>query len=255
MKGFFKREGNLSTMIHVGCCGFLKSHAAYFEEFQLIEIQQTFYQLPQLKTALRWRTEAPPGFVYTLKAWQLITHEPYQPTYQKHGLNVPEYMWKQYGSFRPTSEVFTAWERTLAIANALDAPVVVFQCPPQFTPIPTHVANMRKFFSQVKRDNLLFAWEPRGGWPSALIRSLCQELDLIHCVDPFLRQDVHGSPAYYRMHGGADYSYKFQDGDLVQLQKLCEGKAEAFCLFNNVHMWDDAQRFKLLLAQQGSPVE
>ncbi len=242
-------------MIHVGCCGFLKSHAVYYQHFRLIEIQQTFYQLPQLKTALRWRTEAPPGFVYTLKAWQLITHEPYQPTYQKHGLNLPETMWKQYGSFRPTSEVFTAWEKTLAIADALEAPVVVFQCPPQFTPIPAHVQNMREFFTRARRDKLLFAWEPRGGWPSELIQKLCRELDLIHCVDPFLRQAVHGIPAYYRMHGGADYSYQFTDADLAQLHNLCAGQPEVYCLFNNVHMWEDAQRFQQLAAQQGISVE
>lgn len=241
-------------MIRIGCCGFQTSQKVYYQNFNLIEIQQTFYKLPMLKTVLRWRKEAPKEFIFTLKAWQLITHEPYQPTYKKHGLNLPESMWKNYGSFRPTQEVFTAWEKTLAIARGLEAPVVVFQCPAQFTPTPVHIENMRSFFRQAKRDHLIFAWEPRGDWPANQIRSLCSELNLIHCVDPFLRLPVTGDPAYFRMHGGADYSYRFTEADFAQLQYVCEEHQDAYCLFNNVEMWKDAHRFRDFLIAQGVSV-
>jgi uncharacterized protein YecE (DUF72 family) len=243
-----------ADMIKVGCCGFQKSQSVYFQTFSLIEIQQTFYQLPQLKTAIRWRESAPPGFIFTMKAWQLITHEPYQPTYQKHGIRVPESMWKQYGSFRPTTEVFTAWEKTRSIAKALDVPVIVFQCPAQFTPISVHIENLRRFFNEIERDGRLMAWEPRGEWPASLILELCKELNLIHCVDPFLKPPVYGSPAYFRLHGGADYSYQFNDGDLAQLKSFCASFSEVYCLFNNVSMWEDANRYKSILAATGDPV-
>lgn len=235
------------SLIHVGCCGFQKSHAVYYQNFDLIEIQSTFYRLPMLKTAERWRMEAPEHFRFTLKTWQLITHEPYSPTYRRSGMQIPINEWKRYGSFRPTDEVMDAWECTREIAMALKAPVVVFQCPPQFTPTRIHLADMRQFFQRIRRGPFLCAWEPRGEWPKETIQEICAELDLLHCVDPFTALSVYGIPAYFRMHGGVDYSYKFKDADLAQLRALCEDLPEAYCLFNNVEMWDDALRFRKLV--------
>ena len=49
-------------MIKVGCCGWAKSQKEYFENFPVIELQQTFYKLPDLKTAQKWREKAPKDF-------------------------------------------------------------------------------------------------------------------------------------------------------------------------------------------------
>lgn len=239
-----------SNSVRVGCCGFQKAQAVYYQHFDLIEIQQTFYKLPQLKTAVRWRQQAPEGFTYTMKAWQLITHEPYSPTYQRTGFEIPRSQWDRYGSFRPTLEVFEAWNRTLEIADALQAPVVLFQCPAQFTPNKTNVSHMRAFFSRARRNEHLFAWEPRGDWPDDLIEEICSELNLIHCVDPFLHRPVHGAIRYFRAHGGADYAHKFHDDELDQLRTWVDFSGDVYCLFNNVHMWDDALRFRARLTQE-----
>jgi len=101
------------TVIKVGCCGFSKARAEYFQHFSLVEVQRTFYKLPRLETCQRWRAEAPPAFEFTLKAWQLITHRPTSPTYRKAKLKVdrPD----RYGSFRPSDEVLGAWEDTLEV--------------------------------------------------------------------------------------------------------------------------------------------
>jgi len=233
----------MASTIRVGCCGFPRARRVYYDHFDLVEVQQTFYKLPRLSTAQRWREEAPPGFTFTLKAWQLITHEPSSPTYRKAGLTIPEGERDRYGAFRPTDEVRDAWGRTLEIARALEATVVVFQCPARFTPTDEHVANLRAFFGEVDRGGLLFAWEPRGEWPDELVRELCKELDLIHCVDPFKNPSVHGVPAYFRLHGRTGYRYRYTDDDLLQLKEWCEAHPEVYCLFNNVTMWDDALRF------------
>ncbi len=39
--------------VKVGCCGFPGSRKDYFSQFKLVEVQQTFYKMPKLKTALR----------------------------------------------------------------------------------------------------------------------------------------------------------------------------------------------------------
>jgi uncharacterized protein YecE (DUF72 family) len=236
-------------VIYVGCCGFRRARAVYFRNFPLVEIQQTFYKPPRVETARRWREEALPGFTFTLKAWQLITHHPTSPTYRKAGLEIPPDRRDQYGMFRPTPEVLAAWERTREIAEALNAPIVVFQCPARFNPTPEHTANMRAFFAQVERGGLTFAWEPRGEWPEETVAALCQDLGLIHCVDPFVRPPVTKGVAYFRLHGIGGYRYRYTDPDLRRILEWCELFETAYVLFNNVSMWEDALRFQALVSE------
>lgn len=46
----------------------------YAERFKTVEINATFYRMPTAKTVTGWAETAPPGFVFTLKAPQRITH-------------------------------------------------------------------------------------------------------------------------------------------------------------------------------------
>jgi hypothetical protein len=66
--------------LKIGCCGFGETQKRYFVRFPVVEIQQSFYQPPRPDTARRWRREAGTSFVFTLKAWQMITHD---PTYRR----------------------------------------------------------------------------------------------------------------------------------------------------------------------------
>lgn len=120
--------------IRIGCCGFPVSRKRYYSTFDVVEVQKTFYEPPQLKTVQRWRDSAPEGFEFTLKAWQLITHTPKSPTYRRLRTPVPAGREGNFGSFKPTDEVFEAWRRTREIATLLRTRVVVFQCPASFAP-------------------------------------------------------------------------------------------------------------------------
>lgn len=235
--------------IRVGCCGFPKAREEYFARFRLVEVQQTFYQPPLPATAQRWRAEAPPGFVYCLKAWQLITHPATSPTYRRLREALPPEARGRVGFFRPTEEVQAAWARTREIARILEAPVVVFQCPARFGPTPEHVENLRRFFERVDRGALRFAWEPRGAWPADLVRGLCRDLDLIHCVDPFGSLPVTSGVAYFRLHGIGGYGYRYTPENLRRLLAWCQGYEQVYVLFNNAGMWDDALAFAALLGR------
>ena len=95
-------------MIHVGCCGFPAARGKYFQAFGLVEVQQTFYQLPRLSTAERWRREAPEGFEFTLKAWQRIPHEPTSSTYRRLKARIDPDRANHFGAFRATDEILAA---------------------------------------------------------------------------------------------------------------------------------------------------
>jgi uncharacterized protein YecE (DUF72 family) len=48
--------------------------AYYVERFTTVEINATFYRMPNTKTVEGWASTAPAGFTYVLKAPQRITH-------------------------------------------------------------------------------------------------------------------------------------------------------------------------------------
>ncbi|HDD64840.1 MAG TPA: DUF72 domain-containing protein, partial [Firmicutes bacterium] len=89
----------------VGCCGFPISQKKYFENFNLVEVQKTFYQIPEEETLIKWRKKAQKEFEFTLKAWQLITHPPSSPTYKRLKIELSDKEKKNYGFFKPTDEV------------------------------------------------------------------------------------------------------------------------------------------------------
>ncbi len=47
----------------------------YAEHFDTVEINNTFYRMPEAKTLEKWRGEVPDRFVFVLKAPQRITHQ------------------------------------------------------------------------------------------------------------------------------------------------------------------------------------
>lgn len=177
----------------VGCCGFAMVRAEYYRRFPVVEIQQTFYDLPRIQRAERWRREA------------LIRRS-------RNGR-------------------------------------AVFQCPPRFTPTPTHVENLRKFFRTADRAGFVAAWEPRGDWPPDLVRRLCAELDLVHVVDPLKQLPQSEELRYFRLHGVTGYRYLHTDQDLQAVAEQCAGEEPIYVLFNNLFMGEDALRLQKLLAR------
>jgi len=115
-------------MIKVGCCGFAGGMANYFKKFEVVEVQQTFYKLPRIETARKWRSMAPSDFEFTMKAWQVITHPASSPTYRKAGIEAKQ----NYGFFKPNEDVMQAWDAKKEIAKELKASIVIFQCPASF---------------------------------------------------------------------------------------------------------------------------
>ncbi len=235
----------------VGCCGWGEAKDKYFSHFPVVEVQHTFYEPPAVELASKWRALAPESFQFCVKAWQLITHTARSPTYRKLKSRLSPAEHELVGSFRPTEQVWLAWERTAAIARVLRARVVLFQCPSSFLPNTENIQNLRTFFSQVKREEFLFAWEPRGNWPPEIVRQLCSDLDLLHCVDPFKAESTYGRSSYWRLHGKTGYSYRYSDEELRQLSRMLLGSAQGgshcYVFFNNIWMKDDALRLQQLI--------
>lgn len=236
--------------LKIGCCGFRLARAAYFARFDVVEVQQTFYQPPKVETLRKWRGEAPADFEFTVKAWQLITHEGGSPTYRRIKRELTEEERETCGAFRPTEIVREGWRVTRECAEALGATRILFQCPASFKPTQANVKNLRKFFVSIDRGSFIFLWEPRGAWPGELIGDLCRELDLVHVVDPFAARTVTPDRCYFRLHGRKGWRYVYEDDELSELYTMLPPKGASYVLFNNVRMMEDAARFQKLVLEE-----
>lgn len=239
----------MKSKINIGTCGFRLPQAEYARRLSCVEVQQTFYQPPQLSTLARWRNDARPEFEFTLKAWQLITHEAKSPTYKRLKSKLSEEEKKEAGYFKATSLVQQAWDMTLLCAQALGARTILFQCPASFRQTKENIANMRSFFTSIKRGKLNCCWEPRGDWDSNVVGGLCEDLDLWHVTDPFVGRTVTPGRCYFRLHGRRGWRYQYEEDELAELSVMLPRDECSYIFFNNIHMTEDAVKFKEIIKE------
>ena len=252
---FILARGMRDEMIWTGSCGFGRRQAEVYRDLQAVEIQQTFYRPVAVDVARRWRAAAPADFLFCVKASQFITHPASSPTYRRAGKTIPTDAAPTYGGFQDTPAVDDGWHATLAVADALRAKAIVFQCPVSFGPSEEHVASLYRFFETAK-TSAIRAWEPRGAWANHVIEKICEDLGLVHAVDPFGREPATYGLAYFRLHGSppgpAMYRYSYTDADLGTLRATCQEYDDALVLFNNLTMHDDARRFRSLVSPEAN---
>ena len=235
----------------LGMCGFTIGAAAYVRQFPVVEVQQTFYDPPPLATIEKWRTQAPPDFEFTMKAWQVITHFGTSSTYRRLRRPFSDQERAEAGGFRPNRTTLAAWATTLDAQRVLRATAILFQCPASFKATDANVAAMRSFFAEIERPaGVRLLWEPRGPWPDDLTLSLCRELGLVHAVDPFVRPSLTTELLYWRLHGNKSHYARYSDDELRQIIAWlpADPAIEAYVLFNNIPRTKDVKRFREILA-------
>ncbi len=251
------------TDIRIGTCGYsyydpgegwrdeyVSKLQAFSDAFDLVELNRTFYDLPMVRTAERWRDEVIGEFEFTIKAWQALTHPTSSPTWRDTD-DLTEAQREGFGYLRPNAAVRDAWDRTREIGEALAADVVVLQTPPSFDATEPHESNMRELLTTIDRGGLELAWEPRGSWLEApdRIEALCENLDLIAITDVLRKDPLPTNEwAYARLHGlnddPYDYDYVYSADELARLSETLEALAvdhgRVYTLFNNFEMYDNA---------------
>lgn len=249
--------------IYVGCCGIPGGLKRYSEEFKVTEINSTFYKIPKIETVQRWRQTVADDFIFTVKCHQAITHPITSPTWKKSGIKNFEELKDKVGFLNPTKEVLEYWRKTVEICIILRAPLCLIQLPTSFIENRENIENMRKFFSMIERNGLAIALELRG-WSRERFRQVCEEFDLISCVDPMKYEPLYFSKrkiGYFRLHGSyrgerINYKYKYTVEDLKNLKERVEKSNcnVVYIMFNNVYMREDARQFIELLSGQGYKV-
>lgn len=245
-------------MIRAGCAGFPIARSRYFGQLPSVELDATFAGSPKLATLEAIRASAPPGFEFSLRASQLITHTRESAGFRTEGakaLSAKRALC--VGHFRDTPEVGLAWESTRAAAEALGARFIVLETPTSFYPDANHLRDMYRFFKGIRRGRFALVWQPRGDWDARLRRKVCADLQLQRALDPL---DHFGEPPpgplapkaevnYFRLRGGTAGAYG--PGELAEIRKAC-GDAPSYVYFlNRVNGFKDACRF--MRASIGAP--
>lgn len=229
-------------MIKAGCCGFPTSKEKYYEFFNLVELNVTFYKYPRLETIKKWRREAPKKFEFTIKAHQDITHK---------------------AKMKTCEASLQAFKRMKQFCKTLNSRIMLFQTPASFK--PDTLKDAEDFFSRVSCEDLILLWETRGEeWKkdnvSSKLANVLEKVNVTHVVDPFTAAPVYFDEiAYFRLHGLGKqmYYYQYSNLELRKLKKLVtsyeEKTKEVYVLFNNLSMFEDAKRFLEFLSKGTFP--
>lgn len=250
-------------MIKIGTCGYgyydppegwkeeYKSKLqVYSEAFSAGEINKTFYRLPMVETAEKWRRNAYDEFDFTMKAWQVLTHPTSSPTWRNKKDDLSEEQKENFGYLRPNDEVYEAWKKTKDVAEAMQAQICIIQTPGSFERSKENKKNMKELLSTIARGSLELAWEPRGDWKDSKdVKEICDQLNLIHITDLLRREPVSSHEiAYVRLHGlnetEYNYNYDYSREELSRLAKRLEdldkNHETVYCMFNNYSMFENS---------------
>jgi uncharacterized protein YecE (DUF72 family) len=238
--------------IRVGCSGWNYKHwrgpfyaeklpvKRWFEHyssvFDTVEINNSFYMLPKAETFDKWRTQAPPGFCYAVKANRFLTQAK-----------------KLKDCAEPLERMLTPMRH---LGDRLGP--VLYQLPPRFR---VNLERLDEFIALLPRD-LTHVFEFREtSWYTDEVLALLDARGVSFCVHDMpgsaSPRGAAGPIAYVRFHGGeGKYWGRYSDEGLlgwtdwiVEQSRL--GR-EVWCYFNNdlfAHAIDDALTLRAMISQ------
>ena len=220
-------------MVRVGCSGWQYKHwrgnfyptelplkdwfGHYARVFDTVEINNSFYRLPEAETFAAWKARAPAGFLFAVKASRFLTH--------MKKLKDPE---------EPLQRFFS---RARALGRHLGP--VLYQLPPGWK---LDLDRLRHFLDLLPRDvtHVLEFREPT--WHTPVVYELLEGHRVSLCL-----HDMPGSATgrmrvgpsvYVRFHGASGrYGGSYRDDRLAEwaewLQESVRAGTDVFAYFNN----------------------
>lgn len=186
----------------------------YSEQFETVEINNTFYGLPSGNTFDTWREEAPPGFCYVLK-------------YSRFGTHIKRLK-------DPRDHVGTFLESAERLRSHL-GPILV-QLPPKWGVDPGRLSG---FLEAVPRKHR-WAIEFRDpSWLCDEIFGILRAHRSALCIHDMIEdhpREVTADWVYLRYHGphnGGNYSHQFLTAEADRIAELLRDGLEVFAFFNN----------------------
>jgi uncharacterized protein YecE (DUF72 family) len=207
----------------------------YAETFDSVELNNSFYRIPNERNVKAWMEMTPAHFVFSCKANRTLTH---------------------YKKLKDCEETIVQLLRAFSHFEDKLGPIL-FQFPPHW---PIDLSTLQKFIVQLPQDKL-FTFEFRHqSWFCNALYDLLSSKHMGLCLynhQHFTSPEIITSSfVYLRMHGPNKDAYtgSYDDSVLLRYKQKCmdwkkEGKA-IYCYFDNTDNANapkDAQRFKNML--------
>ena len=221
--------------IYIGCSGFSYKHwkerfypskipqrqwfEYYCTKFNTVELNSTFYRLPNEKTVLSWYNRSPENFAFSVKASRFITH------------------------IKRLKDCKVELENFFEVISPLDKKlkVILWQLPPSFK---VNIEVFNNFLNMLtKYNNIKYVFEFRHkSWLTEDIYSLCNKFNICICIadyPEFLKNPpITANFLYVRRHGkGGRYNTLYTRQELEDLSKFIKDNkdsiSEAYIYFNN----------------------
>jgi uncharacterized protein YecE (DUF72 family) len=197
----------------------------YSQAFNFVEVNQTFYDYPDMNTVERWRKTVPENFTFAVRCHQVLTHRL---------------------GFETIDEAYYVLGQMVAYCGVLNAPFLVLETPHKYVITKEIADKARDLFSSWDLRGVRLVWEIRAPLTQAAI-DLMQDFGMVHCVDlswqvPVVKSDV----VYSRLFGkGTHNVYQFTDSELVEIdRKAGELNSKVVALsYHGARMGTDALRF------------
>lgn len=209
----------------------------YARHFSTVEVNFSFYRLPERSVFESWRAQTPDGFLFAVKGSRYLTH--------LKKLRDPD---------EPLSRLM---ERARGLEEKLGP--ILFQFPPTW---PLDAERLRQFLQALRPYTpQRYAFEFRHqSWLAPQVYELLAQAGAALClpVHPQVPLDLRLTApwTYVRMHGG-QWSVGYSDDELAawagRIRSFQEKGADVYVYFNNDpegHAVRDAQRLRQLLAAQ-----
>ena len=191
--------------------------AWYAREFHTVEINNSFYRLPEEKTFKDWASTVPAGFLFAVKASRFLTHI------------------KRLKDAEGPINLF--FSRALHLGPKLGP--VLFQLPPRWKADP---GRLREFLDLLPREHT-YAIEFRDDtWYAPQIYELLQQHNVALCIHDWhslkWAQELTANFSYVRFHGtGGRYAGNYPDHFLKRWATKIQGWARrlshVYVYFNN----------------------
>ena len=192
----------MSAKIHIGTSGWNYQHwlgpfypedlsdkdmlSFYAEQFDTVEINNTFYHLPSFKALKTWHETVPRGFTFAVKASRFITH-----------------MKKLKAPKTSTKKFFTRAER---LEDALGP--ILFQLPPHWGCDPNRLAGFLDALPSRRR----YVFEFRDqSWHTEKVYDLLKKHNAAFCIYDLAGKEspleITADFTYIRLHGPTQAAY------------------------------------------------
>jgi uncharacterized protein YecE (DUF72 family) len=222
----------VTSTVRIGCSGWQYKHwrgdfypaalptARWFDHyasrFDTVEVNNTFYRLPDASTFSAWRRRAPADFVFAVKASRFLTH-----------------MKKLYDPAEPLERFFS---RASHLKQTLGP--VLYQLPPRW---PLNLDRLKIFLEMLprRRRHAMEFREP--SWYTDAVFRLLEQHRVALCLHDMAGstsgQIVVGPFVYVRFHGPQKYGGRYCDDMLADWARWLAHQARSgravYAYFNN----------------------